>query len=170
VGILIFCSSLKWFEFPWLWTLAALQLINFAIWLSQATIHWMPMWAMFVFIFLVGTVSGLTYLNNYNCVLNDPRLSEVERELGSNFACQSPSLSSSRRCSRGSASTLTSSHLSRDDERASKRYQFAGVCFLCSRVDQETTDHRCDELHSNLCESLFSDRSYIEYASHHLIR
>jgi hypothetical protein len=85
IGVLIFCSSLQWFEFPWLWTLAACQFISFALWLSHAMLHWMPLAAMFPFIFPVGVVSGLAYVNTYHCVLTDGRLSEKEKELGTNW-------------------------------------------------------------------------------------
>jgi hypothetical protein len=85
IGVLLFCGSLQFFAFPWLWVIVVAQCGSFAVWLTQAMLHWMPLWSEFVFIFIVGGLSGLSYVNTYHCVLVDERLSEKEKELGSNF-------------------------------------------------------------------------------------
>jgi hypothetical protein len=85
IGVLIFCASLQFFAFPWLWVNVAGQCVTFTIWMTQALLHWMPLWVEFVFIFAVGSLAGLNYVNTYHCVLVDERLSEKEKELGSNF-------------------------------------------------------------------------------------
>lgn len=85
VGVLIFASSLNWFKCHYLISIAIGQLINFAIWLSQAMLHWMPIWAEFIFIFFVGCCGGLNYVNTYDMEMNDDRLDDKEKELGSNI-------------------------------------------------------------------------------------
>lgn len=85
VGVLIFASSLNWFKCHYLISIAVGQLINFGIWLSQAMLHWMPLWAEFVFIFLVGMCGGLNYVNTYDMEMTDDNLDEKEKELGSNM-------------------------------------------------------------------------------------
>ena len=83
-GVLIFCSTLTFFEFPYLGSMAVFQMINFVIWLTQATFHWMPIWSEFCFIFLVGSCGGLSYANTYNLILKDDSLNHKEKELGTN--------------------------------------------------------------------------------------
>ncbi|OHT07214.1 CLN3 protein [Tritrichomonas foetus] len=85
IGVLIFCSSLHFFKFPYLEFMSFLQCANFGIWLSQAMLHWMPLWAEFVCIFFVGSVGGLSYVNTYHMLLNDDKLDPKEKELGANF-------------------------------------------------------------------------------------
>lgn len=83
-GLLIFCSTLSFFEFHHLRYLMFFQMMNFFVWLLQALYHWMPIWAEFVLIFVCGSVSGLTYANTFHALLSDNRLTPKEKELGSN--------------------------------------------------------------------------------------
>jgi hypothetical protein len=85
IGVLIFCASLHFFTFPFLWTMVGLQAAMFVLWLAQALLHWMTIWGQFVLIFLVGSFSGLNYVNTYDAVLNDPRLTQKEKEVGTNL-------------------------------------------------------------------------------------
>ena len=48
-------------------------------------LHWMPIWAEFIFIFFVGCCGGLNYVNTYDMEMNDDRLNSKEKELGSNI-------------------------------------------------------------------------------------
>jgi hypothetical protein len=45
----------------------------------------MPVWSQYIFIFLVGSIGGLSYVNTYDMVLSDERLGPKHRELGANF-------------------------------------------------------------------------------------
>jgi hypothetical protein len=85
VGVLVFAASRQLFTCKWLITMAIGQCINFSIWLSQAMLHWMPIWSQFIFIFLVGSIGGLSYVNTYDMVLTDERLDGKHRELAANF-------------------------------------------------------------------------------------
>lgn len=85
VGVLIFCTSNTIFKCRYLGSIAVGQLINFCIWASQACYHWMPIWAQFIFIFFVGSCGGLSYVNTYDMILTDNRLSYKEKEIGSNI-------------------------------------------------------------------------------------
>lgn len=93
VGVLIFASSLNWFKCYYLISIAVAQLINFGIWLSQAMLHWMPIWAEFIFIFLVGCCGGLNYVNTYDMEMSDDKLDDKEKELGSNLLTFSVTIS-----------------------------------------------------------------------------
>lgn len=85
IGVLLACSSLNWFHCRYLILIALGQMTNFGIWLTQAMLHWMPIWAEFIFIFLVGCCGGLNYVNTYDMEMNDDRLDHKEKELGSNM-------------------------------------------------------------------------------------
>jgi Na+/melibiose symporter-like transporter len=85
VGVLLFASSRNLFACQYLITMAIAQVLNFGIWLSQAMLHWMPIWSQFIFIFFVGSIGGLSYVNTYDMVLNDEALDSKHRELGANF-------------------------------------------------------------------------------------
>jgi battenin len=85
IGVMLLTSSRNLFRCPWLITMAVVQCINFVIWLSQSMLHWMPIWSQFIFIFVVGATGGLSYVNTYDMVLTDERLSAKHRELGANF-------------------------------------------------------------------------------------
>jgi len=93
VGVLIFAGSLNLFVFPYLSLLSFLQIVNFFIWMSQAMRHWMPLWSEFVFVFLVGSVGGLSYVNTYYLILKDNKLSKKEQEIGSNLTAFSVTIS-----------------------------------------------------------------------------
>jgi hypothetical protein len=85
VGSLAFASSRHFFRCPHLISMAVVQCLNFGVWLTQSMLHWMPMWSQFIFIFLVGSTGGLSYVNTYDMVLNDENLVSKHRELGANF-------------------------------------------------------------------------------------
>jgi hypothetical protein len=85
IGVLLACGSMHWFAFPWLWIIAVVQSAMFVVWLTQAMLHWMAIWSEFIFIFIVGVFAGLIYVNTYHCILQDERLTEKEKELGTNF-------------------------------------------------------------------------------------
>jgi hypothetical protein len=85
VGVLLFMSSRNLFACKYLITITCCQVINFTIWLSQAMLHWMPIWSQYVFMFLVGSVAGLSYVNAYYMLLNDEGLDAKHRGLGANF-------------------------------------------------------------------------------------
>ena len=93
MGVLIFASTRSFFSFPHLKTMTFIQMINFFIWLSQALLHWMPLWSEFFFIFLVGAIGGLSYVNSYDLILRDPELNDKEREVGSNIVAFSVTVS-----------------------------------------------------------------------------
>jgi hypothetical protein len=65
--------------------MVGLQLTMFVVWLTQALLHWMTIWGQFVLIFLVGSFSGLNYVNTYDAVLNDGELTQKEKEIGTNL-------------------------------------------------------------------------------------
>jgi hypothetical protein len=48
-------------------------------------LHWMPIWSQYIFVFLVGAIGGLSYVNTYDMVLSDNALNAKHRELGANF-------------------------------------------------------------------------------------
>ena len=93
VGVLLFCSTATLIEFQWLWLLVIYQFLNFGIWLTQAMLHWMTVWEQFIFMFITGSVAGLNYVNTYNMILADQRLSHKEKELGSNITAMSATIS-----------------------------------------------------------------------------
>lgn len=84
IGILIFCTSLSFFQFPHLRYLTAFQVLNFFAWMLQGIYHWMPIWYEFLSIFIVGSIAGLTYANTFHMILIDNKLTAREKELGSN--------------------------------------------------------------------------------------
>jgi hypothetical protein len=85
VGVLLFAASRNVVKCRYLVAMAAVQVVNFVIWGTQAMMHWMPLWSQFPFIFLVGSIGGLSYVNTYDMVLNDETLDQKRRELGANF-------------------------------------------------------------------------------------
>ena len=84
VGVVLFCLSATLVEFKLLWALVVFQIVNFFVWMSQAMLHWMETWDQFILIFIVGSVAGLNYVSTYNMILNDPRLTYKEKEIGTN--------------------------------------------------------------------------------------
>ena len=93
IGVLIFCSTLNWFQCIYLEVMAGVQVLNFLIWMTQAMLHWMPIWAEFIFIFLVGSCGGLSYVNTYHMIMIDDKLDHKEKELGTNITAFSVTLS-----------------------------------------------------------------------------
>jgi hypothetical protein len=85
IGVLVFCASLHFFKFPFLWTMVGIQFSMFVIWLTQALLHWMTIWAQFLLMFVVGSFAGLNYVNTYDSILNDGALSQKEKEVGTNL-------------------------------------------------------------------------------------
>jgi hypothetical protein len=85
VGVMLLASSRNLFACRYLITMAFCQVVNFGIWLSQAMLHWMPIWSQYIFVFMVGAVGGLSYVNTYDMVLSDEALNAKHRELGANF-------------------------------------------------------------------------------------
>ncbi|EAY07171.1 CLN3 protein [Trichomonas vaginalis G3] len=93
VAVLLFASTLTFFEFPHLTYMALFQMFNFCIWLSQAMLHWMTTWSEFLFVFLVGAMGGLSYANTFNMILKDKNLTQKESELGTNITALTETIS-----------------------------------------------------------------------------
>lgn len=93
IGVLLYASSLAFFEFPHLTYMALFQMLNFFIWLSQAMLHWMPTWSEFIFAFSVGAMGGLSYANTFHMILKDKNLTQKESEVGTNVTALTETIS-----------------------------------------------------------------------------
>ena len=83
-GTLLSRSSLSLFKVKYIEVITVLQLINFVFWLVQGTIHFVQgypvIWVLFVHMFYIGVVGGISYVNGFYLVLHDDRISHRDRE------------------------------------------------------------------------------------------
>lgn len=86
VGVLISRSSLQWVHIRRVEVLTVLQLVNFLLWMFQASFHFINIWVQFVLMVYVGLLGGASYVNIFYRFLHDDNFLERDRELCINLA------------------------------------------------------------------------------------
>lgn len=81
VGVFCSRSSLTLFKFPWVGVLTFCQCLFFCLWQCQALFHFMPIWAMCLSMVVVGLFGGCSYVNVFNLMMTNPRLSTMQKEI-----------------------------------------------------------------------------------------
>lgn len=92
LGVFLARSSIHLFRVRYLKVLLGLQTSFFATFIGYALIFQPPLEMMFVTVFCIGIVGGLSYSNTIYSVLSDERIVKREKELALNFVSISSSL------------------------------------------------------------------------------
>ena len=84
-GVLLSRSSLYCVRITRVWTLTALQGINFVLWWYNASHHIFPAWAQIVWMVWVGMLGGAAYVNIFANIVDDKVIPDKDKELSINI-------------------------------------------------------------------------------------
>lgn len=85
LGVLIARSSISIIQIQRIYILTILQCINFIIWYTQIVYFYMNIYIQLVCMIYVGLLGGAMYVNTFNNILRDTKLSDNQRELSVNY-------------------------------------------------------------------------------------
>jgi battenin len=81
VGVFLSRSSLSFFVVNKVWILTLCQCGFFLFWMFQAALHFMSLTVMWLPMVFVGLFGGCAYVNAFNLMMNDRKLTLMQREM-----------------------------------------------------------------------------------------